>query len=337
MNNLEEEIIKKAEENNFSGVISIFKDKKEIINRAFGLKDTINKLPNTQDTKFGIASGTKLFTALGIGKLIEQGKIKLNTKIKGIDRDYCTFIDEDATIQNLLTHTSGIYDYYDEEIFSDSDDFFVDIPWYLLETPSDYLPLFKNQKPKFKPSEKFSYSNGGFVFLGILIEKITGETFRDYIHKNIFLSAQMKNSGFYALNELPTNTANGYTGNRKTTNIYNLPIRGGGDGGMFTNTYDLCSFWEQLFSYRILSKDLTEVFLKTQWKFNDESGYGCGIYKKLDDTMFYIVGGDAGVGFDSRYIPEQKIVINIISNITDGEEEIRKFILSNLEEIIMTV
>ena len=200
MKKIKEKIISKAEEDNFSGVISIFKGNTEIINKAFGLKDSMNKLPNTQDTKFGIASGTKLFTALGIGKLIEQGKIKLHTKIKEIDRDFCTFVDEDATIQNLLTHTSGIYDYYDEEKNTDFDNFYVNIPWYLLETPSDYLPLFKNQKPKFKPNERFSYSNGGFVFLGILIEKLTGETYRDYIHKSVLLPAHMENSGFYAYN-----------------------------------------------------------------------------------------------------------------------------------------
>jgi len=333
MKDIKQEIINKAEEDNFSGVISIFKNNIEIINGSFGFRNVADSLPNEKNTKFGIASGTKLFTALGIGKLIEQQKIDLNTKIMDINKDYCTFIDCDATILNLLTHTSGIYDYYDEEKNSDSDDYFVDIPWNQLETPSDYLPLFNNKKPKFKPGERFSYSNGGFVFLGILIEEITGKTFRDYIQTNVLFPAKMKNSGFYALNELPSNTANGYTGNGITSNIYNLPIRGGGDGGMYTNTYDLFSFWKQLSSYRILSKDLTEIFLKTQWKFNDEKGYGCGIYKKLDDSMFYIVGGDAGVGFDSRYLPEQKIIINIISNVTDGEEEIRSFILSKLEEI----
>lgn len=68
-------------------------------------------------------------------------------------------------------------------------------------------------------------------------------------------------------------------------------------------------------------------------KLNDEKGYGCGLYKNPDDSMFYIVGGDAGVGFDSRYLPKQKININIISNVTDGEEKLRSFILSELEEI----
>lgn len=337
MKGYKDKIIEKALDTNFSGVVSIFQDNNEILNQAFGYKDSVNKILNKKNTKFGIASGTKFFTALGIGKLIDENIISLKTKLKDIDRDFCTFVNEDVTIHNLLTHTSGIFDYYDEEIDTDPDNFFVDIPWNLLETPSDYLPLFFNQKQKFKPGERFSYSNGGFVFLGILIEKLSGSTFRDYIHKNVLLPAKMGNSGFYAFNELPPNTAYGYKKNRKTTNIYNLPIRGGGDGGMYTNTFDLCSFWEQLFSYKIISKELSEIFLKTQWEFNSEKGYGCGINKTLDNSMYYIIGGDAGVGFDSRYLPREKICLTIISNVTDGEEELRDIILSVLEIIKKSV
>ena len=333
MKHITDQIVQKAEEVNFSGVISIFQDDRVILNSAFGLRDSANGLLNEPDTRFGIASGTKLFTALGIGKLIEQGRIGLDTKIKDVGKEYCTFIDGDAAIAQLLSHTSGIYDYYDEEVISDFDNFFVDIPWYQLETPSDYLPLFANQKPKFKPGQRFSYSNGGFVFLGILIEKLSGVSYREYMREHVLLPAQMTHSGFFALNELPQNTANGYTSNRKTTNIYNLPIRGGGDGGMFTTTYDLAAFWRQLFSYEILTKSLTEEFLKTRWEFNDKRGYGYGIYKELDDSMYSIVGGDAGVGFDSRYIPKEEIVINILSNVTDGELAMRRFILSNLDSI----
>jgi CubicO group peptidase (beta-lactamase class C family) len=140
----------------------------------------------------------------------------------------------------------------------------------------------------------------------------------------------MKNSGFYALNEPPKNTAIGYQKNRKTTNIYNIPIRGGGDGGMFTNTYDLNAFWQHLFSNRILNEELTDEFLKTQWKFNDKRGYGYGIYKELDDSMFYIVGGDAGVGFISRCLPKRNLVINILSNVTDQGDSISQLIMANL-------
>lgn len=333
MNTLEDQIVNKAKHLNFSGVISIFRDDNVLFNKAFGLRDVANNISNETDTKFGIASGTKLFTALGIGKLIEQGKLKLDSKVEEINKQYCTFVDGGATIAQLLSHTSGIYDFYDEELFEDADNFFVDVPWYQLETNLDYLPLFIDQEPKCKAGEKFSYSNGGFVFLGMLIEELSDMNYRDYIRENVWLPAKMKHSGFFALNELPPNTANGYMSNRKTSNIYNLPIRGAGDGGMFTNTFDLKSFWQQLFSYQILSKELTEEFFKTRHEFDAKNGYGYGIYKALDDSMYSIVGGDAGVGFDSRYLPKVGVVINIFSNITDGEEELREFILANLDRV----
>jgi CubicO group peptidase (beta-lactamase class C family) len=231
----------------------------------------------------------------------------------------------------LLTHISGIYDYFDEEVEQDFDNFFVSIPWYRLETPSDYWSLFEGQAAKFQPGERFSYSNGGYVFLGMLIEKITGQLFRDLIKQQVFQAAYMPQTGFYALNNLPANTALGYLEDRQTTNIYNLPIRGGGDGGLFTTTADLHSFWQHLFSNRILSPELTAVFLQTHEHFDDQTGYGCGLYKRLDDSLFFIVGGDAGVGFDSRYFVHQKITASILSNTTNGEEDLREVVMDFFE------
>jgi CubicO group peptidase (beta-lactamase class C family) len=230
-----------------------------------------------------------------------------------------------------LTHTSGIYDYFDEESEQDFDNFFVSIPWYRLETPSDYWPLFDGQAAKFEPGERFSYSNGGYVFLGMLIEKISGQLFRDFMQQQVFRVAHMSQTGFYALNNLPANTALGYLEDRQTTNIYNLPIRGGGDGGLFTTATDLHFFWQHLFSNRILSPELTAVFLQTHERFDDQTGYGCGLYKRLDDSLFSIVGGDAGVGFDSRYFVHQKITISILSNTTSGEEDLRRVVVDFFE------
>ena len=314
----------------FSGVISVYRDTSTVFSKAFGYRDMKNKLPNTTSTIFGIASGTKVFTALGIGVLIDQGLISLDTSVIEIDQAYTGFIDEHATIQNLLTHTSGIYDYYDEEIENDFDNFSVDIPWCELETPSDYHPLFKGQAMKFRPGERYSYSNGGYVFLGILIEKLTGKLYRDFICKHVLQAADMHRSGFYAFNNLPENTANGYFEDRRTTNIYQLPLRGGGDGGMYTTTDDLRTFWDSLFSYKILSKELMEIYMATHNTLNENVGYGCGIYKRLDDSMFSIVGVDAGIGFDSRYIVQEKLTINIFSNITNGENDIRNIVLDYL-------
>jgi hypothetical protein len=139
----------------------------------------------------------------------------------------------------------------------------------------------------------------------------------------------MHRSGFYAFNDLPENTANGYLEDRSTTNIYHLPLRGGGDGGMYTTTDDLRAFWDSLFSHRILSADLTAAYLETHSTFDAASGYGCGIYKRLDDSIYAIAGDDAGVGFDSRYVMSERLTINILSNITNGEEAIRDIVLGH--------
>jgi hypothetical protein len=139
----------------------------------------------------------------------------------------------------------------------------------------------------------------------------------------------MHKSGFYAFNDLPENAANGYLEDRRRTNIYQLPLRGGGDGGMYTNSDDLRAFWDSLLTNRILSEELTATYLKTHQTFNSTTGYGCGIYKRLDDSMFSITGGDAGVGFYSSYLVQEKLNINILSNITNGEEGIRDVVLGH--------
>ncbi len=326
-----EKIREAARTVDFSGVISIYEKQAPRFHQSFGYRDIKNEVPNTPGTLFGIASGTKLFTALGIGVLIDRGKIAFDTPVCRISQKYRGFIDDQATVLHLLTHTSGIYDYYDEELEEDSDDFFVEIPWYRLETPGDYFPLFAGKQAKFPAGQRFSYSNGGYVFLGILIEKITGRIYREFMENEVFRPAGMERTGFYALNDLPENTANGYLQNRRETNIYHLPIRGGGDGGLYTTSADLNAFWDSFLSSRILSERLTSAYLRTRLAINEKSGYGCGIYKRLDDSMYFIVGGDAGVGFDSRWMPKEKLILSILSNVTDGEERMRDIILSMME------
>jgi len=317
-----------AAETEFSGAVSVFRGRSALYNKAFGYRDVKNELPNTTGTLFGIASGTKVFTALGVGVLVDRGVLSLDTTAGEIDGEYTGFVDEQATILHLLTHTSGIYDYYDEEIEQDFDHFTVEIPWCELETPSDYYPLFEGQARKFPAGERYSYSNGGYVFLGMLIERLTGMRYRDFICEYVLQPAGMHRSGFFAFNDLPANTANGYLEDRRTTNIYQLPLRGGGDGGMYTTTDDLREFWESLFSHRIISEELAAIYLDTHWSFDVARGYGCGLYKRLDDSVFWISGGDAGVGFASWYVPQEKLTVNVLSNVTNGESAVRGVVLS---------
>ncbi|MBK8129360.1 MAG: hypothetical protein IPK53_10730 [bacterium] len=189
---------------------------------------------------------------------------------------------------------------------------FVSIPWYRLEAPLRLLAVIPGTGRQISTGRAFSYSNGGYVFLGLLVEKKLPVSSSAILCKNS--SSRLPTClgrAFTLWNNLPANTAVGYLEDRETSNIYNLPIRGGGDGGLFTTAEDLRSFWQHLFSHRLLSPELTAVFLQTHYRFNDKSGYGCGLYKQLDDSLFALVGGDAGVGFDSRYLVNHKITASI--------------------------
>jgi CubicO group peptidase (beta-lactamase class C family) len=323
-------IDQKANEENFTGIISLHQEDQVVYERAFGYRDYANQVANNTDTRFGIASGTKLFTALGIARLIEKGKLSLDTTVGNINTDFSGYIDPKATIQQLLSHSSGMYDYFDEELIEDWNNVYVDIPWYQLENPSDYLPLFEGQKFKFTPGDRYCYSNGGYVFLGIIIEQISGRPYSEFIQDEILKPAEMLHSGFFAMNKLPENTAFGYKEDRETTNHLSLPIKGGGDGGMFTTAQDLNNFWRNFMSGKIIGSDLLTQFKTTRYELDEKSGYGLGLYKHLDDSKFYIVGGDTGVGFYSGCMPNDDITISIISNVSDGEEEIRDFLSEEL-------
>lgn len=327
MNDLKQ-TIKKEISKGFSGIVTLDISHKNIISEIGGLRDISNNLPVNLETKFGIASGTKIFTALGIGVLIDKGKLKLESKVWDIFGKELSYIGKEATIKDLLCHKSGIYDYLDEELMDDEDyddDFNLDIPLYKLLTPTDYLPLFNDKKPKFEPGERCSYSNGGYVLLGVIIELLSGELYRDFITNNILKKCNMKSSGFFFFNNLPENTAVGYKEEKKklVANYYSIPIVGGADGGMYTTVHDLKKFWDSLVRYKILSKALTELFLTPTSKI-EESDYGLGMYisGEGDEKDLYLYGCDPGVGFHSRYKIKNARLINIISNKTWGIEEI---------------
>lgn len=310
----------------FSGVVSFVKDGKREIFTAKGYRDLNNRILNTTETKFGIASGTKIFTALGIGILIDRGIISLDSRVWDILGDTPSYIGKDATIKQLLNHTSGIYDYLDEDEMEDDDeDFDLGIPLNKLLTPTDFLPLFQGQKPKFNPGERCSYSNGGYVLLGVIIEKVTGEFFRDFIKREVLDKAGMDDSGFFFLHDLPENSAIGYKeeDGKLVANYYSIPIVGGADGGVFTTLEDMAKLWSSFISFKILSKELTEDFMTPSSKVG-ESDYGFGMYISDygDSKDLYLYGCDPGVGFHSRFNTKSGRLLNIISNRTWGIEEL---------------
>ncbi len=315
---------------NFSGVVSIKQNFKSIYEKAFGYSDLANKIENKIDTRFATASAGKVFVASGILKLIEQNKLDFKTNIGRILKFDLNEIDPEITIRQLLSHTSGIPDYFDESVMNDYSELFNEFPNYKIRTSSDLIPLFIKKPMMYKPGEKFQYNNTGFVVLGLIIEEITGKAFDEYLKDVIFKPCGMIDTGYFELDRLPARCANSYifdeTRKEYYTNIYSVDVKGTGAGGAFTTAEDISRFWKGLYNSNIIDKALLNVM--TTPKVNEECyGYGVWLKKTSDGTFIpWIQGCDPGVSFISSFNQKDKKIITLLSNFCDNVWQISRTI-----------
>ncbi len=310
------------EEASFSGVLSVTDDTGTVLEACTGYRNQSERLPNKPDTAFGIASGTKLFTGLSVCKLIEAKKLNLDDRIWDVLPYDLGQINKRVTLGHLLTHTSGIGDYLDEEADDydeASDALAVQYPLYLWEQLDYYLQMITPLPQKFKPGERFGYSNAGFIMLGLAIESAAKVPYRQFVTSEIIAPLQLRHTGFYRMDQLPANTALGYTDNGAgglKTNQFTLPIVGGSDGGLYTCTGDMDTLWRALFDGRILTDAMRGSFLSAHVRRDSDRSYGLGVYRmdRNGHTAHYAVGADAGVSFFSIYFPQWKRTATAISN-----------------------
>lgn len=340
-NNIMERIEQIQKEIQFSGTVFV-RDIEEIYaDASYGYANRAEQLNNEAGTRYGIASGCKLFTAIAICQLVDEGKITFDTKVtKFLSFDFPNF-DEHITVHHLLTHTSGAPDYFDEEVMDDFEELWIEHPMYHLRRLEDFLPLFQNGQMKFRPGERFHYNNAGFILLGLIVEKASGLAFKEYIQQRVFEKAGMTNSGYFALDSLPGKAAIGYIDNEEgtwRTNAYSIPVQGGADGGAFVTAKDMAKLWDALLNFQLLNKTLTDQLLTPYAKEEDGDYYGYGVWiDKNDDTVvkYHVMGYDPGVSFHSAYYPESDIRLVVCSNesagafnVMDGIEEELKLIES---------
>ena len=309
----------------FSGVFSVRNSDGVMYEQACGYRNRAEKLSNEISTAFGIASGTKLFTGLAICKLIDEGKLVLADKVWDIVPYDLKMINKDVTVFHLLTHTAGLGEYIDEES-PDSNDNMISLykryPVYLWDSLTYYLPMFSDIPAKFKPGERFEYSNDGYILLGLVIEAISGMRCQDYVTEQIIRPCGLTHTEFYRLDRLPHNTAYGYLYDGRLdewySNIYRMPIIGGSDGGLFTCASDLDKLWRAVFSGHILSDAMHMEWIMPRIEMGDEKGhfYGFGMYqyKAAAANIYYAVGCDYGVEFFSMFIPQHGIVASALGN-----------------------
>lgn len=311
-------------EHSFSGAINITQNNNVIINSAYGMADRSNSIANEVDTKFGVASVTKLFTSIGICQLVEEGRLSFDTRIKNCLSIDFPHLHPDTTIHHLLTHTSGMADYFDEDTMEDYAELWEATPMYRIREPKDFLTMFKDGKGYFNPGEKFRYCNSGYITLGLIIEEVTKLKYIEYIEGNILRKYNLKDTGFFSLDALPNRTAVGYIeGDNNTwrTNIYSIPIIGASDGGIFTTTHDLSILWDSLLGFKLLREATIESMLKLHTKVNNNLYYGYGVWildKGDGDIRYFVQGSDPGVNSLSMVIPQKGVKLTLLSNSSIG-------------------
>lgn len=301
----------------FSGVVYISKNEKLLFHKAFGYADLANRVPNETDTKFATASAGKGLVAAGVLQLIEAGKLSLESKIGELLDFDLRKIDPDITVRQLLNHTSGIPDYFDESVMEEYDELWRDFPNYKIRSSKDLIPLFIEKPMMYPAGEKFQYNNTGYVVLGLIIEKITGMPFDEYLREHIFTPCDMTRTGYYELDRLPAKCAFNYIydNDRREyyTNIYSVDVKGTGAGGAFTTVFDIDRFWHGLFGGKILGEKMLSEMVSPQIT-EGYYGYGVWIVNKDGQSFVHLDGQDPGVSFRSNYVPGKDLTVTAVSN-----------------------
>ena len=302
-----------AEDTGFSGVVQIDRAGEIEFAKAYGLANRAYGVPNTVDTRFGIASGGKGFTALTVLSLVREGALTLDTTARSLLGDDLPLIAEDVTVEHLLTHTSGIGDYLDEEGDWQVDDYVIGAV-HALTTTEAFLPLLDGHPAKFKAGERFGYCNGGYVVLALLAVRATGQGYHDLVRDRVLRPADLTRTDFLRSDELPADVAVGYLEGLDRSNVFHLPVLATGDGGIHTTAGDMSKFWRALFA-----GDDAEVVTRPRHDVPEESlRYGLGFWLHETTDTVILAGYDAGESFKSTHDPHTGTTITVLSNTSPG-------------------
>ena len=291
--------------NNFMGTVLVARDNDILFNKGFGSANLEWDIPNTPTTKFRLGSVTKQFTAAAILILEEKGKLNIDNPIKNYLPDIPEAWDKITTF-NLLTHSAGIPnftsfpEYQKEQLFS--------------HTPEEIVDIFRDKPLDFEPGEKMSYSNSGYILLGYLLEKVSGEKYQDFIQKHLFDPLGMKDSGYDSNSAIMPRRAAGYSpGPAGLVNAdfvhMTIPFSA---GALYSTTEDLLRWNQGLFGGKLLSEESLSK-MTTPFKGNYALGLGTG----TDNGHRFLQHGGGIQGFVTNlaYYPDDKMTIAVLSNV----------------------
>jgi CubicO group peptidase (beta-lactamase class C family) len=288
--------------------------------KAYGLAHRGNAIPNSVDTRFGLASGTKGLTALTVMSLIEEGRLGLDTTARSVLGEDLPLIDDDVTVEHLLAHRSGIGDYFDEDAVESDTDYVMPIPVHQLATTPDYLAVLGGHQQAFPPGERFAYNNSGFVVLALIAERAGGMPFPELVRTRVCEPAGMHHTEFLRSDEPSEGVALGYLErDGLRTNVLHLPVVGSGDGGVYSTAADIHALWSALFAGRIVPVERVAEMVRPHSDVPSESmRYGLGFWLHRTGDAVMLIGGDAGVSFRTVHDEAAGVTHTVLSNSTSG-------------------
>ena len=305
----------------FSGSVLLAKDGKVLYSGAFGSANKDFGVPNTIDTKFNLGSMNKMFTSVVIAQLVEQGKLSFDDPLSKFLPDYpSAAAAQKVTIRHLLTHTSGLGSYFNDEFFKSSRERFRSV--------DDMMQLAKGDSLAFEPGTRWSYSNTGMLVLGRVIEVVTKQDYFDYVREHISKPAGMTNSDAYELDGVNANLAVGYEKEyaddgtkRYRNNIFMHVMRGGPAGGGYSTAPDLLRFAEALTSGKLITPATYEL-MTTPKPDVSSPRYGYGF--QLDPQMGIVghSGGFPGISSNLDIFKGTGYVAVVLANYGDAGQPV---------------
>jgi D-alanyl-D-alanine carboxypeptidase len=296
----------------FSGTVLIAKDGKPVFAQGFGQANYELDVPNSRDTKFRIGSITKQFTATAILQLAESGKLGIDDPVSKYYADAPHAWDK-ITIRHLLTHTSGIPSYTDIPKFFESES-------RTARTPEEIIKLTRDKPLQFEPGSKFAYDNSGYILLGYIVEKVSGETYAAYVQKHIFDALGMNNSGYDLSDKVIPNRAQGYQFDKgQMINAPFLDMSLPYAAGSLYSTVDDLLIWDQaLYDGKpLMPASMRQMFTD----YGNKYGFGWVIDQKFGHIHIWHNGGINGFHTVFGRYPDDKLTVVVLSNFVSAPVE----------------
>jgi len=286
---------------------------KVVFSAAYGMADRQNKIANQLDTRFRIGSMNKMFTAVAVLQLVQAGKIKLTDPLGMYVKDYPNQdVAAKVTIHQLLTHTGGTGDFFGPEF---------DAHRLELRTLNDYVALFGKRASAFEPGSRWVYSNYGMILAGVVIERMSGQSYYDYVAEHVYKPAGMTLTASEPESVNVQGRAIGYMrpqgGGDWTPNTGTLPYRGTSAGGGYSTVGDLMKFADALMSHTLLTAENTDLLISGKVDAGGGRMYAYGFEDERKDGLGAVghSGGAPGMSGDLRIYPHSGYVVAALSNL----------------------